>query len=425
MLTIREVIKTFYNALLQRLKKHRGNWDQNDPSADDYIKNRPFYTDENEKTIIVPEQKITISSGNPFTYLVLSEYIEFVVGQTYEVKWDNKIYSCVAFDGDGIGVIGNQGIFGNGTDTGEPFIMMVSKADGMGMVAAPTGTYTVEVTSTKIVKLDKKYLPDLGLAPVATSGNYWDLEDIPDSYSDVVRYGASQSLTTAQKTVAKNNIGAVGYDAAQSLTTAQKTQARANIDAVSSSEITGIVKYTKQTLTEEEKAQARKNIGSVEVFDIEKARDHIALIDQNNGYTYIIEVRDGNLVSYNSVKSIQITTMPDKTNYVYSEYFDPTGMVVTATCQDGSTREITKYTYITEYLTEDMTSVDIGYKEAGISHKATVPVTVSAFDPATVLIDFTYTDNGNNTYTLTGWKGTLNGESSTEIIIPNCACIIV
>ena len=51
MLTTREVIKTFYNALLQRLKKHRGDWNQNDPSADDYIKNRPFYTDETKKVV--------------------------------------------------------------------------------------------------------------------------------------------------------------------------------------------------------------------------------------------------------------------------------------------------------------------------------------------------------------------------------------
>lgn len=108
MLTIREVIKLCFNALLQRLKKHRGNWDQNDPSADDYIKNRPFYTDE----------------------------------------------------------------------------------------------------TNHVVKLDKKYLPDLGLAPVATSGSYDDLEDTPTIYTDVVRYGTSQSLSAAQKTQARTNIGA-------------------------------------------------------------------------------------------------------------------------------------------------------------------------------------------------------------------------
>jgi len=49
MLTMKEIIRIFYNALLQKLKNHRGNWNQNDPTADDYIKNRPFYTDESKK----------------------------------------------------------------------------------------------------------------------------------------------------------------------------------------------------------------------------------------------------------------------------------------------------------------------------------------------------------------------------------------
>ena len=139
MLTTREVIKTFYNALLQRLKKHRGDWNQNNPTADDYIKNRPFYTDDTKK----------------------------------------------------------------------------------------------------IVKLDRKYLPDLGLAPVATSGNYYDLEDAPTVYSDVVRYNVGQNLSRIQK-----------------------EQARENIGAISSDEVTGVVKYTAQSLTDTQKAQARTNIGA-------------------------------------------------------------------------------------------------------------------------------------------------------------------
>ena len=36
-----------------------------------------------------------------------------------------------------------------------------------------------------------------------------------------------------------------------------------------------------------------------------------------------------------------------------------------------------------------------------------------------VLIDFVYTDNGNNTYTITDWKGTFEGVASTRCIIPN------
>ena len=36
-----------------------------------------------------------------------------------------------------------------------------------------------------------------------------------------------------------------------------------------------------------------------------------------------------------------------------------------------------------------------------------------------ILIDFEYTANNDGTYTLTGWKETLNGEPSNEMIIPN------
>jgi hypothetical protein len=136
-------------------------------------------------------------------------------------------------------------------------------------------------------------------------------------------------------------------------------------------------------------------------------------------------MQNGELVSDIGVQDIKIVQMPNKTSYMRGEYFDPTGMIVTATCQDGSVKELKNYTYTKDYFAMGTTSIDIVYKEAGIVHKDTVQVTVSEFDPATVLVDFTYTDNGDGTYTITDWKGTLNGTPSTEIIIPNYGCIIV
>lgn len=50
---------------------------------------------------------------------------------------------------------------------------------------------------------------------------------------------------------------------------------------------------------------------------------------------------------------------------------------------------------------------------------------IIVLDPETDLTDFGYTDNGNGTYTLTSWKGTLNGEPSTELVIPNFKEIII
>ena len=129
-------------------------------------------SDEPRFIIDSDSRKITIPDDGLPAQLVLPEFIEFVTGQIYEVKWDDKTYSCVAFDLEGISAIGNQVVLG-GTNTGEPFIMAISKADKIGIVRLLTpeaiGIHTVEVSYAKIVKLDKKYLPDLTLPKASTS----------------------------------------------------------------------------------------------------------------------------------------------------------------------------------------------------------------------------------------------------------------
>ena len=549
MLTIREVIKTFYNALLQRLKKHRGNWEQNDPTADDYIKNRPFYTDETNKETVVKTKTFTATSsywwGSPFAFIP-------VVGETYKITFDDKEYICIGKIADWGGkYIGNISIDDDGPDTGEPFWYYWYDSYEYGMVVRYQGKHTITIEKIKIVKIDKRYLPDdlnvdLDLAPVATSGDYWDLENIPETYSDVVRYGTSQSLTTAQKAQARTNIGAaatsdlatvantgdyndlknkpcskiitysgettLSYSGGQGLDPIiSYSNSGFSAEELANNEIswsmyvgnvktvlTGYAKgqyrghntstnwvyyswgnmhlyntlyedtgedwfvfatvkvggsgrttyyyhkdvlnnsqpklYAKQKITtitqlnEEFIPNTIPRIGEVNAIidnKIDQAKDYVALIDQVNGDTYLVSMQDGELVSDIGVQDIKIVQMPNKTSYIRGEYFDPTGMIVTAICQDGSVKELENYTYTKDYFAMGTTSIDIVYKEAGIVHKDTVQVTVSEFDPAAVLVDFTYTDNGDGTYTITDWKGTLNGTPSTEIIIPNYGCIIV
>lgn len=100
-------------------------------------------------------------------------------------------------------------------------------------------------------------------------------------------------------------------------------------------------------------------------------------------------------------------------------------MVVVARDQNGNIKEVTNDVYSSERLIEGMNYAKINYMENGIIYTTTVPVTVSAFDANEILKDFYYTDNSNDTYTINGWKGTYNGETSTEIIIPNYECIIL
>lgn len=156
-------------------------------------------------------------------------------------------------------------------------------------------------------------------------------------------------------------------------------------------------------------------------------RQSLTLIDSVNGFPYTIQMVDGSLVSYCATKSIEITTMPDKLSYMQGQKFDPTGMVVTAVAYDGGVREITDYTYNENYLTDigENIEFEINFTEGGNVLKDFVAINVSEFDPAVELVDFTYASNSDGTYTLTAWKGTTNGVSGTELIVPDNGLVIL
>ncbi len=70
--------------------------------------------------------------------------------------------------------------------------------------------------------------------------------------------------------------------------------------------------------------------------------------------------------------SIAVTTPPVKTEYKDGERFDPTGMVVTATYENGVTAPINDYTYYTEPLRIGNTAVGIYFGELNTECPVTV-----------------------------------------------------
>ncbi len=72
-----------------------------------------------------------------------------------------------------------------------------------------------------------------------------------------------------------------------------------------------------------------------------------------------------------------ISINPDKTNYLESEDFDKTGMIVKAVYSDGSQKEITNYTVENgENLQENQESISITYSEGSITKKINVEIIV-------------------------------------------------
>lgn len=169
-------LKTFYNALVHKMKAFRGNWNQNDPTADDYIKNRPFYSEGLQETMVFEYEVDTdantatpMDAAGPAIYQIFFEPTtlrSFIVGQKYSVIWNNTSYTCVAKTFEGIAVIGDTGLPSGSANTGEPFLVGFSPEGDMGMIATTeAGKYPVTIATQQEVvhKLDKKYLPDIDI----------------------------------------------------------------------------------------------------------------------------------------------------------------------------------------------------------------------------------------------------------------------
>lgn len=98
-----------------------------------------------------------------------------------------------------------------------------------------------------------------------------------------------------------------------------------------------------------------------------------------NGHKYIFEQIMGALDTTNNVISISVTTAPTKTSYVAGQNFDSTGMVITATYYDGSTKTVEGWS-VTDGndLTTGRTSVTISYTEGDDTVTCTQNITVVA-----------------------------------------------
>ena len=82
-------------------------------------------------------------------------------------------------------------------------------------------------------------------------------------------------------------------------------------------------------------------------------------------------------VAQKKLSSIEITKAPTKTSYIEGQNFDATGMVVTATYDNGSTSNVTNYTITDgDNLTNEKTNVTISYTENDITKTTTQNITI-------------------------------------------------
>ena len=157
------------------------DWNQNDSTASDYIKNRPFYTSDPSETVLVEESTVSFSgSGGMYSAQIQSNF-EATVGQTYKVTWDGATYECVCVDYSGYIAIGNLSIAGASSDTGEPFLMLVANGRGIQIHtkdASASHTISISESIAEVIQIPDKYISDT-FRDVVIAGNplNWSEDD--------------------------------------------------------------------------------------------------------------------------------------------------------------------------------------------------------------------------------------------------------
>lgn len=114
------------NTLLGDLNK-QSDWNQNDKTQPDYVKNRPFYTGDPVETEIVPQTTVAFSEMAGKMGATLLENFDAVEGSNYTISWDGTDYVCTCILYNGFPVLGNLGTLGLGNDTGEPFVFTLGE----------------------------------------------------------------------------------------------------------------------------------------------------------------------------------------------------------------------------------------------------------------------------------------------------------
>lgn len=153
----------------------QSNWNQDDETAPDYIKNRTHY-DNRIFHLMYDESYHATSFGSTDNYTAPFDYT-VVIGEnkTYTVRLNGVSYSCVSYRGNDGCCLGNASLINAGeTNTGEDFCIFYAKdseTSGGGYtdiflsadyVASHGRNGTVQVTRIEgtLKKLNESFIPD-------------------------------------------------------------------------------------------------------------------------------------------------------------------------------------------------------------------------------------------------------------------------
>lgn len=165
------------------------DWNQNDSTASDYVKNKPFYTGDPVEMVFLEESTVSFANAHGTIYMgQIQSNFEATVGETYKVSWDGVSYESTCVKLGEYLYVGNLSIAGAGSDTGEPFCMLVYNGAGIEIYTLDTSaSHAISISgfTTEVVKIDEKYLPEYSVFYSGNPAN-WTLVKKKRMYDDFI-----------------------------------------------------------------------------------------------------------------------------------------------------------------------------------------------------------------------------------------------
>lgn len=234
-------IDTAINSLEEKIdgiEVSQPDYEQNDTTAPDYIKNRTHYKEENfVVTEILPETTLTMldldDDGVGDAY-VLDHLIDIEANKTYVVNWRGTEYTCTSIeldpDGDGATSIylGDIYTMSGGTigdvSTGEPFVIALDQGiTGLIDLAGNTDPLTVSISAREDAsiyhKLDKNYIPDEVINDLPKWIRSTKVEILPETTLEVTD---GEAMIAATLNLVVNETYTVTYNGVEYITTASE-----------------------------------------------------------------------------------------------------------------------------------------------------------------------------------------------------------
>lgn len=438
-----------------------------------YIKDM-YYDNGVAITEVVPETTVKIGQDFP-TELNLAN---ITVGNTYIVTWNGEFYECVCYQFMGAKVIGNVNGFDGVGGNGEPFCI-VNLGGVTRMMALEAGTYTISITeyAHDIKQLDTKYLPIIK----ENKEVVFEMDDVENDteYCDE----SFKTLLGKYSITVDDKLYTLFFNAIEDISLAENeiiyietwnggiyiSFADGETHSVKIKKIIEVIddKYLPQSdwnQNDETAADYIKNRTHYEYEKLTPLKDPITVDCNNSAYTY-----GGSIECYvnTGAYAYWLGGWPSLVGQTIKIIFDGKPYDVPIS-EDRGMSSLTSYpfeisettdrffvyalepgTHTLEFYSIDdyelkqldekfipdtiartvnfingikLTDTVTGLKYLVQIQDGTLVTTLSIED---LLIDFDYTTNENGTYTLTNWKQTLNGEESTELIIPEYPKIIL